>query len=80
MVIVSQGCVATNNPPELPVLIRSSHEIMFAPRAQVPVVRLLLALLAIPGVLSLTEPLCEVKGKSRLALATPQICPRQFIS
>ena len=70
MVIVSQGCVATTNSLELPKFIRFSHEIMFASRAQKPVVRILLVLLAIPGVLSVTVPPCEVKGKSRLALAT----------
>ena len=37
---------------------------MLTPRARAPVARLVLALLAIPGVLSITEPLCEVKGKS----------------
>ena len=80
MVIVSQGCVATTNSREPPKFVRFSHEIMLASRAQKPVVRILLVLLAIPGVLSVTVPPCEVKGKSRLALATPQICPRQFSS
>ena len=43
-------------------------QVMFAPRVRAPVPRLVLALLAIPGVLSMTEPSCEVKGKSNSLL------------
>ena len=55
------------------MFIKPSHEVTLAPRVQAPVARLLLALLAIPEVLSLTVPSCEVKGKSRFV--APQIHP-----
>ena len=50
-------------PRALYYIASSSCEVMLTPRpAQMSMARLLLALLAIPGVLS--APSCEVKGKS----------------